>query len=295
MIPRALAELAACPWGELLLVRPGLVYRKDAIDRLHTGEPHQVDLWHLRRGEPPLEEADLMQLIARAVEAALPGARWRTTPAVHPYTLAGRQIDVECGRSWIEIGECGLAHPEVLAILEKGTVVCPPKGLGLAKGTVVCPPRGSGLAMGLGLDRLLMLRKGIDDIRLLRAEDPRIARQLLDLEPYRRVSVMPPIRRDLSIAVAAGTGDEDLGAEVRAALGADAAAVEEIAIVSRTHAAALPPAAIARMGIGRDQENVLLRVVLRHPDRTLTHAEANALRDRIYAAVHRGSRMEWAG
>ena len=44
---------------------------------------------------------------------------------------------------------------------------------------------GTGLAMGLGLDRILMLRKGIADIRLLRAEDPRIAGQMGDLAVYR--------------------------------------------------------------------------------------------------------------
>ena len=58
--------------------------------------------------------------------------------------------------------------------------------------------RAPGLAMGLGLDRALMLRKGIGDIRLLRSADPRVADQLLDLEPYRPVSSMPPARRDLS-------------------------------------------------------------------------------------------------
>lgn len=40
--------------------------------------------------------------------------------------------------------------------------------------------------------------------------------------------------------------------------------------------------------------NLLLRVVLRHPERTLTDAEANALRDRIYAALHEGATHQWA-
>jgi phenylalanyl-tRNA synthetase alpha chain len=39
---------------------------------------------------------------------------------------------------------------------------------------------------------------------------------------------------------------------------------------------------------------VLVRVVLRHLERTLTDGEANSLRDRIYAAVHQGTRHEWA-
>jgi phenylalanyl-tRNA synthetase alpha chain len=42
------------------------------------------------------------------------------------------------------------------------------------------------------------------------------------------------------------------------------------------------------MGMQGRQKNVLLRVVLRHLERTLTDAEANALRDRIYTALHAG-------
>jgi len=43
-----------------------------------------------------------------------------------------------------------------------------------------------------------------------------------------------------------------------------------------------------------EQKNVLLRVVLCDLERTLTHAEANELRDAIYAAVHEGAVTEWA-
>jgi phenylalanyl-tRNA synthetase alpha chain len=50
MIPGLLRRLAKRrePWSEVLLVCPGLTYRRDAIDRLHTGEPHQVDLWRIK-------------------------------------------------------------------------------------------------------------------------------------------------------------------------------------------------------------------------------------------------------
>jgi phenylalanyl-tRNA synthetase alpha chain len=148
--------------------------------------------------------------------------------------------------------------------------------------------------MGLGLDRILMLRKGIDDIRLLRSTDPRVASQMLDLDPYRAVSTMPPTRRDLSIAIASETTAEELGDRVRAALGARADAVEEIAIVSETSHDDLPAAARARLGMREGQKNVLLRVVLRDLSRTLTHAEANDLRNAIYAELHEGEVKTWA-
>jgi phenylalanyl-tRNA synthetase alpha chain len=126
----------------------------------------------------------------------------------------------------VEIGECGLAHARLLA------------DAGL-------PADVSGLAMGLGLDRLAMLRKGIPDIRLLRAADPRVARQMLDLAPYTTVSTQPAIVRDLSIAADAGDAAEELGDRVRAALGPRADAVEEVAVVSTTPHDALPAAARA--------------------------------------------------
>ena len=93
----------------------------------------------------------------------------------------------------------------------------------------------------------------------------------------------------MSIACAPGLTDEDLGDRVRGALSAEQAEwVEEVAVAARTPAAELPAAARERIGIADEQENLLVRVVLRHPTRSLAKAEANALRDRIYAALHEG-------
>ena len=272
MIPAALRALAAEPVDDVLLVCPGVVYRRDAIDRLHAPTPHQLDLWRMARR--PLGRADLREMVGLLVEALTPGRPWRWEPRVHPYTLDGRQVDVCWDGEWVEVAECGLAHPEVL------------ERAGLAG--------WSGLALGMGLDRLLMLRKGIPDIRLLRSADPRIAGQMTDLARYRPVSAMPPVRRDLSVAVEAADTAEDLGDRVRDALGLDADAVEEVAVLAETPYDRLPPQAVARLGIGPHQKNVLVRVVLRHLERTLTDEEANRLRDRIYAALHQGSAHQWA-
>jgi phenylalanyl-tRNA synthetase alpha chain len=281
MVPGALRQLAAQAASggappELLLVCPGICYRRDSVDWQHTGEPHQLDLWRIRRG--PVGEVSLRQMIGRVVETVLPGSRWRTVPSPHPYTEQGRQIDVRWDDQWIEIGECGLAAPAVL------------RDAGLH-------PRWSGLAMGLGLDRLLMLRKGIPDIRLLRSADPRVASQMLDLAPYRPVSHLPPVRRDLSVVVGPETASdpEVIGDRVRTALGADADAAETVTVLGETGYEDLPPKVRRRLGIVPGQRNVLVRLVLRPLDRTLTDAEANALRDRVYAALHEGPVAEWAG
>ena len=148
--------------------------------------------------------------------------------------------------------------------------------------------------MGLGLDRLLMIAKGIDDIRLIRSEDPRVADQMLDLAPYRPVSRHPPVRRDLSVAVGEWSVAEELGDRVREALGDRAEDVEAVEVLSETWAAALPAQARERLGMGPDQKNLVVRITLRAVGRTLTDAEANRLRDAVYAAIHEGSRAEWA-
>lgn len=271
-VPPALRALAAggAPERDVLLVLPGICHRRDSIDRLHTGTPHQLDLWLLRRGGRRLDHDDLHALVTTLVDALLPGAHWRWTATSHPYTSGGREVEAIHDGHPVEIAECGLAAPEVLT------------AAGLS------PSSWSGLALGMGLDRVLMLRKGIPDIRLLRSADPRVAGQLLDLTPYQPVSGLPPARRDLSVAVAAGSDAELLGDRVREALGPDADLVEEVAVLSTTPYADLPAAARERLAMRPGQANVLLRLVLRPVDRTLTSEEVNALRDRVAAALTTG-------
>ncbi len=150
-----------------------------------------------------------------------------------------------------------------------------------------------GLALGMGLDRLLMLTKGIPDIRLLRSNDPRVSSQMLDLAPYRPVSAMPPVRRDLSIAVAVDDDEETLGDRVREALGDDADRVEEVVVLSATPYGDLSAPARVRLGARAGQKNMLIRVVLRDLAETLTDEQANELRDRVYGALHQSTAHQW--
>ena len=276
MIPPALRELArdrqAPGGGDVLLACPGMAYRRDAIDWQHSGTPHQLDLWRITRRA--MTDADLDEMISCLLGALVPGLPYRQEPRIHPYTERGRQVDVRHHGRWVEVWECGLAHPGVLA------------AAGLAG-------RG-GLALGMGLDRMLMLAKGIPDIRLLRSADPRIAGQMRDLAPYRPVSSMPPVTRDLSVTVDADEGEETLGDRVRDALGPDASCVEEVRVLSATPYAHLPAAAIRRLGARPGQKNLLVRIVLRDLEKTMTNEAANALRDRIYLAVHQGTEHQWA-
>ena len=268
-----------------LHVLPGLVYRRDAVDRTHVGAPHQVDLWRIKaRGL--LGSADLESMMAAVVEAVLPaadhpGVQWRATPSAHSYTAAGRQLDVLVtlpdGRTeWLELAECGLVAAPVL------------------RSSGLDPRRWAGLALGMGLDRALILRKGMDDIRLLRSENPEIQAQLLDLAPYRPVSLMPAVRRDLSLVLTdpAEADVELLGDLARSALGREADVLAALEIKAVTPTAELPPAAVDRLRMAPGDVNVLLRLVLQPLDRTLTDEQANQLRDRVYVALHKGRVQE---
>ena len=260
---------------DALIAVPGLVYRRDVVDRTHVGEPHQVDLWRLRSA-PGTTLDDLEDMLAVLVEAVLPGAEWRATPAVHPYTTSGRQVDVRHDGAWLELAECGLIHPRVL--LRSG----------------LDPARWSGLALGMGLERALMLRKGIPDIRYLRSAEQRIAAQMADLAPWRPVSLLPPVRRDLSVVLDADEDDETVGDTVRSALADRIDDVESIEVLERTPYDDLPERARERLGLRPDQVNALVRLTLRPLERTLTDREANDLRNRVYLALHRGPVRELA-
>jgi phenylalanyl-tRNA synthetase alpha chain len=106
---------------------------------------------------------------------------------------------------------------------------------------------------------------------------------------------MPAITRDLSVAVCDGEDEETLGDRVRDALGADTGCVEEVRVLSATAYEQLPASAISRLRARPGQKNLLVRVVLRDLEKTLTNETANALRDRIYRALHQGTEYQWAG
>jgi phenylalanyl-tRNA synthetase alpha chain len=274
-IPDALAGLNGQPPVDLLLMLPGLVYRRDSIDRLHCAEPHQLDLWRVvdHRQHRMMTEADLQDMISVVISALLPGHQWRTVPSPHPYTRQGVQIDVWWQEQWIEVGECGLIEPSILN--NAGLIL------------------HSGLAMGLGLDRLLMIRKGIDDIRLIRHSDPRVQSQMQDLAAYKPVSMMPAIERDLSLVTSVDTDIEMMGDILRHHY-PHSDVIESLSIISETGFQQLPEAARQRLALSQDQKNVLLRLVIRAMDRTLTAEEANEVRNAVYQLLHQGVYQEVA-
>ncbi len=268
-IPSLLRALDSDQSIDELWAIPGLVYRRDSIDRTHVGTPHQVDLWRISSRQA-LDAGDLQEMLSSLAQAVLPGAQWRAVPAVHPYTTAGLQLDVLMEGEWLELAECGLMAPHLFA--EAG----------------LNPAKWSGLALGMGLDRALMLRKGIPDIRLLRSTDKRIEQQMLDLSQWKPVSQMPSIRRDISIVVPAGLDAEVLGDRVRTSLGEQAEDLESVELLALSSWGELPAAARERLRICDGQANALIRLVLRPLARTMTDSQANQIRNAVYLALHEG-------
>ncbi|WP_336622312.1 hypothetical protein [Chlorogloeopsis sp. ULAP01] len=247
--------------GEQLILHPGICYRRDVVDKRHVGEPHQMDVWLINEHQHLGREA-LIPFIETMIYAVLPGISYRLNETSHPYTRNGLEIEVLVDGKWIEIGECGEAHPHLLRSPQ------------------------SGLASGWGLDRLVMLVKGIDDIRLLRSSHPRIAEQMKNLESYHQVSNQPSISRDMSIVTELDTELEDICEQIVEVLGDDAELLESVDILGETHYQQLPPQAIQRLGIQANQKNLLVRMTLRSLHKSISNQKANLLRDLVYQKIH---------
>ncbi|RLU07524.1 hypothetical protein CS078_10515 [Pseudomonas prosekii] len=271
-IPAALQRAAKGrqPGETLLLAAPGITFRRDSRDRWHCAEPHQMDIWVL--GDPQIATHEhLLRLVGDILQTAVPAKAWVHSDSPHHYTEGGIEVNVLNDGHPVEVLECGRIAESLLRRLQ------------------IDPLRHGGLALGMGLDRLTMLHKGIPDIRLLRDQNVRVQAQMHDLNPWREVSRLPSIARDISLAVTPGLSEEALTEKMLLAAGDCAGWIEEMQVKGRWAFSDLPAQAIDRLGLLPGQENVLLRVVLRDCLRSITTAEANALYADIQAALHEGA------
>lgn len=150
------------------MICPGRVYRRD-LDATHLPMFHQLEA--LVVGER-ISMADLKGTL-EAVWSRFFGTRatMRLRPGYFPFVEPGCEYDVSCtvcdgsgcrvckGSGWIELGGAGMVHPAVF------------------EASGVDPERYSGFAFGLGIDRIAMMRHGIDDLRLLIENDVRFLDQ----------------------------------------------------------------------------------------------------------------------
>lgn len=254
-------------------VLPGLVYRRDVIDPRHLDVFHQIDVWTLQDNKKygNVNRENLLELARTIFEAACPDAKMVVYEAKHPYTVDGIEVYAAVDGKEIEVFEAGLIHPEVL------------------KNAGMDPKQYSGLALGMGVERLIMARKNLPDIRLIRSTDPRVIKQMTNMEKFKNVSDKPAISRDMSYVVSKNDTEEDICENIRNVFGDKADLLEQVEILERTPFEKLNPIAKERLGANEDQDNVLVRIILRHPDKTLTKEESANLYDMAYPKLHQGN------
>ncbi|MCC7080773.1 MAG: phenylalanine--tRNA ligase subunit alpha [Burkholderiales bacterium] len=141
----------------LRVLAPGRVYRSDS-DATHSPMFHQVEgLWVDEGVSLANLKGVAIEFLQRFFERT--DLRVRFRPSFFPFTEPSAEIDMSFGDGWLEIGGCGMVHPNVL---RHGSID---------------PQRYQGFAFGMGIDRLAMLRYGVDDLRLFFQNDLRFLRQ----------------------------------------------------------------------------------------------------------------------
>jgi len=168
---RAMKRIGTPP---VRIICPGRVYRSD-YDQTHSPMFHQVEGLCVDEG---ITFADLKGTLAAFARAYFgPGTRTRFRPSYFPFVEPGAEVDVSCSicggtgkkdgkrcgtckeTGWLEVLGAGMVHPKVL---ENGGID---------------PKRYTGFAFGMGVERMAMLRYGIDDLRLYFENDLRFLEQ----------------------------------------------------------------------------------------------------------------------
>lgn len=251
---------------------PGIVYRRDVKDKTHVAEPHQMDIWMLNQNKSDRNDLlNLVNIIINIIEKCInKKIEWRYNETEHHYTEGGIEVEIKHQGQWLEILECGLISKKLLSTYELSHY--------------------SGLALGLGLERLVMLIKGIDDIRVLKDERPEIQKQMMDLKKYKVISKQPSTKRDLSIAIDSNINEEELTELILSSIDKDTQnKIETIKIVAETHYDDLVDIAKERLGIKPEQKNILLRIILRDLVSSIESETANKIYSIIYNNIHKGS------
>jgi len=151
------------------IIAPGKVYRVDAADATHSPMFHQVEGLLIDKNVTMGDLKGTLAEFAHALFGKDRGVRFR--PSYFPFTEPSAEMDIECGicrgsgcrfcggEGWLEILGAGMVHPNVLRAVHYD------------------PEEVGGFAFGMGIERVALLKYGIDDIRLLFESDIRFLRQ----------------------------------------------------------------------------------------------------------------------
>ena len=163
------ARIIASQQPPIRLISPGRVFRCDTPDATHSPMFHQIEGLVVDEGITMADLKGVLDKYAKFLFGSSLATKLR--PHHFPFTEPSAEMDVECfkcggkgcnvckGSGWIEILGCGMVHPNVL---REG-------GIDTEKYT--------GFAFGIGVERIAMLRYGIDDMRLLYENDIRFISQ----------------------------------------------------------------------------------------------------------------------
>ena len=151
------------------IIAPGRVYRSDAVDATHSPIFHQIEGLVVEEGSTMSDLKGCLETVIKRLYGEDSVVRFFSHH--FPFTEPSAEVDVQCfachgkgcrickGEGWIEILGCGMVHPKVLA------------GCGLD------PEKYSGFAFGIGLERIVMRRFAVDDMRLFYENDTRFLEQ----------------------------------------------------------------------------------------------------------------------
>ena len=141
----------------LKIIAPGRVYRVDS-DATHSPMFHQVEgLWVDENISFANLKGVVQDFLQRFFERDDLQVRFR--PSFFPFTEPSAEMDMSWNGGWLEIGGCGMVHPNVL------------------RNVNIDPEKYTGFAFGFGPDRLTMLRYGVNDLRLFFDGDLRFLSQ----------------------------------------------------------------------------------------------------------------------
>lgn len=144
------------------IIAPGRVYRRDAVDRTHSAMFHQVEGLLVDKGVSFADLKGTLTTFLQQLFDEVPtdgGLKTRFRPHYFPFTEPSAEFDVFFNGRWLELGGCGMVHPKVLENV----------GYDAEKYT--------GFAFGFGIERMAMIRFGIDDIRPFYDNDVRFLNQ----------------------------------------------------------------------------------------------------------------------
>ncbi len=144
------------------VVAPGRCYRPDTVDATHSFMFHQIEGLYVDEGVSMVDLRTCVDQFCQAYFGSDVKTRFR--PHFFPFTEPSAEVDLlfhtpDGATKWVEMGGCGMVDPEVLAAVN------------------IDPEKYTGWAFGLGIERMVMRKHDIPDIRMLFESDIRFLKQ----------------------------------------------------------------------------------------------------------------------